>query len=155
MLLELSLPISALHIQTYRIYKLLYMHVHELVIHALLFTGALIASWKSRCGRDIPIPNRVIGIMIKISFFGFSLFLFCFSPRYQKKTLRVLLLFSFMNFVYHNIMDVFSFAFNMFSENSRGRAVTVSYLALCFIASLSGFFCFIFIFSPISGWIFI
>ena len=40
--------------------------------------------------------------------------------------MRVLVLFSFMSFVYHSVMDVISVAFAMFIEKSRVTIITLT-----------------------------
>ena len=85
--------------------------IQEVVVHVILFVGALIASLGNEHG--VPIPNRgVAKIVINISF-CFSCFCCCVccSSRCRAKTTRILVLFSFMSFVYQMIMDTISIVF--------------------------------------------
>ena len=105
--------------------------VQELVVHVVLFIGALIASLESE--HDIPIPIKGMAkVVINISF-CFSCFCCCVccSPRCRAKTMRVLVLFSFMSFVYRGIMDAISMLFIKFVDDS------IAFFILMYISLLT------------------
>ena len=105
--------------------------VQELVVHVVLFIGALIASLESE--HDIPIPIKGMAkVVINISF-CFSCFCCCVccSPRCKAKTMRVLVLFSFMSFVYRGIMDAISMLFIKFVDDS------IAFFILMYISLLT------------------
>ena len=103
--------------------------VQEVVIQVILFIGAIVASLRNNCGISIPIPRGMAKVMINISFW-WSCFCCCVccSRRCKAKTLKVLIMFSFMVFIYRNIMDVISFTFMMFIERSRVIIITIAFL---------------------------
>ena len=107
--------------------------IQEVVVHVTLLVGALIASMRSCQG--IPIPIGMAKVMIKISF-CFSCFCFCVccTRQCRRKALRVLILFSFMCFIYRGVMDCISAGFLLFIESSRALTVTVItiYISLIF-----------------------
>ena len=114
--------------------------VQEVVIHVILFIGAVIASLRITGGIGIPIPRGMAKVMINISF-CWTCFCCCVccSRRCKAKTLKVLIMFSFMMFIHRNIMDVISLTFMMFIERSRVIIVTTAflYLSLMFFLILS------------------
>ena len=103
--------------------------IQEVVVHVILFVGALIASLGNEHG--VPIPNRgVAKIVINISF-CLSCFCCCVccSSRCRAKTTRILVLFSFMSFVYQTIMDTISIVFVNFLDESVAFFI-VMYISL-------------------------
>ena len=109
----------------------------EIVIYVILFVGAVIASLKTHPDANVPIPVRMAGTMINFSF-CWSCFCCCVccSPRCRAKTMRVLVLFSFMSFVYHSVMDGISVVFALFIEESRIITVTLTLLYISFLVFL-------------------
>ena len=109
--------------------------VQEVVINVILFVGAVIASLKNTT--EIPIPKGIAKVLINISFF-WSCFCCCCccSRRCKVKALRVLIMFSFMVFIYCNIMDAISFVFMMFIEQSRVMIITIALLYISLIVFL-------------------
>ena len=103
--------------------------VQEVIIQVILFVGAIIASLRNNNGLSIPIPRGMAKVMIKISFW-WSCFCCCVccSQRCKAKTLKVLVMFSLMVFIHRNIMDVISFTFMMFIEQSRVIIITIAFL---------------------------
>ena len=103
--------------------------VQEVIIQVILFVGAIVASLRNNGGLSIPIPRGMAKVMIKISFW-WSCFCCCVccSQRCKAKTLKVLIMFSFMVFIHRNIMDVISFTFMMFIEQSRVIIITIAFL---------------------------
>ena len=101
----------------------------EVVIQVILFIGAIVASLRYTGGINIPIPRGMAKVMINISFW-WSCFCCCVCcPRRCKaKTLKVLVMFSFMVFIHCNIMDVISLTFMMFIERTRVIIITIAFL---------------------------
>ena len=80
----------------------------EFVVYVIFFVGALFASLRNHHNKVIAMPTGMGKVMINISFcFSCFCFFVCCSQRCRAKTLRVLILCSFMSFIYHIIMDVF------------------------------------------------
>ena len=104
----------------------------EVIIHITLFVGAVVASFSS-----ISIPRGMAKVMINISF-CWSCFCCCVccSQRCKAKTLRVLIMFSFMMFIHRNIMDVISFTFMMFIETFRVIIITIAFLYISLMVFL-------------------
>ena len=88
------------------------LSIQEVCVYVILFVGSLFALLRDN-HIDITIPNKVIRFLINISFF-------CFLPcvHVSKKTIK-LLVFSLVNFLYHNIMDFVSLGFIMFLRQIR------------------------------------
>ena len=118
--------------------------LQEVSINLILLVAALNASLRSHSGINI-YPRGMAKVMINISFW-WSCFCccVCWSQRCRAKTMRVLVLFSFMVFIHHNIMDIISLGFMMFIEQSRVQIVTIAllytsslvFLVLCILFSL-------------------
>ena len=85
------------------------LSIQEVCIYVILFLGSLFALLMRDNHLDITIPNKVIRFLMNISFFGF---LPCVHV--SKKTIKLLVSLSLMNFVYHNVMDFVSLGFIMF-----------------------------------------
>ena len=111
--------------------------IQEIIIHIILLVAAVIASTNNQPGTDIPIPTGMAKVMINISF-CFSCFCcyFCCSSRCRAKALRVLVLFSFMSFIYRSIMDTISVGFYLFVNVSETFIITVLYISLLFFLVL-------------------
>ena len=110
------------------------LSIMQLVVYFILFAGALIASLRSPRGTNIPIPTGMGKVFINISFCC-SCFCCCVwcSPRYRAKTLQVLIMFSFMSFIYHSIMDVISIGFMLLIEDIRVIIITLAFLYISVI----------------------
>ena len=104
----------------------------EVIICVILFVGALISSMRSHPG--IPIPTTMAKVMINISlcFSCFCLYVCC-SSRCRAKTLHVLVLFSFMCFIYRAIMESISVGFLLFIEEYRTSTVSVNMLCISLV----------------------
>ena len=111
--------------------------IQEVIIHVILFVGAIVASLRNNGGLSIPIPRGTAGVMFDLSF-CWSCFCcyFCCSERCKAKTLKVLVMFSFMMFIHRNIMDVISFTFMMFIEQSRVIIITIAFLYISLMVFL-------------------
>ena len=109
----------------------------EVIIHVILFIGAIVASLRNKNGLSVPIPRGIAKGMINISFW-WSCFCCCVccSQRCKAKTLKVLVMFSFMMFIHRNIMDVISFTFMMFIESSRVIVITIAFLYISLMVFL-------------------
>ena len=103
---------------------------HEVFVHIILFVGACIASRNKATGVDF--PNGLAKYFIKVSFCWSC---FCFCGCCKDKILRVLILFSFMCFVYHSIMDAISVAFQ-FIEGSFATLISLALLYVSFLVFL-------------------
>ena len=84
----------------------------EVVINVILFSGALFASLKSRNSSHGVVPRKIGKFFIHLSF-CWSCFCVCVccSKRCRAKTMSVLVMFSLMVFLHHNIMEAISFGF--------------------------------------------
>ena len=107
--------------------------VQEMVVYAILFVGTLLALLRDS-DIDIPIPTGGMKILINVPFCC----LYCcrMPDKTRKKVTKVLILFSCMNFIFHNIMDVISLLFIMFVDQARAKAVTAAILYISFILFL-------------------
>ena len=105
-----------------------------LVVYVILIVGAVIASLRRPRGTDIPIPTGMGKVLINISL-CFSCFCFCVccSPRCRAKTLQVLIMFSFMSFIYHIVMDAISIGFILFIEETRTVYIALTFLYISLI----------------------
>ena len=103
------------------------LSVQEFVVHSILFVGALVASF--RFGR-VPLPTGMARVVFNVSL------CFCFvccPPRCRTKIPQILVLFGFMNFIYHSIMDVLSIGFILFVEELRTIVITFTLLYMSLI----------------------
>ena len=83
-----------------------------IIITAILFLGSLFASLRNDSRNNVPIPSGAIRGVIYISFcWSFLCCCFCCSPRCRTKTMRVLVLFSFLlqhyGFHFHYVFIVY------------------------------------------------
>ena len=110
------------------------LFTQECVVYVIFFVGALFASLRTHHNKVIAMPTGMGKVMINISF-CFSCFCFCIccSQRCRAKTLRVLILFSFMSFIYHIIMDVISIGFILFIEEYRTLYISLTLLYMSLI----------------------
>ena len=112
----------------------------EVVINAVLFCGALFASLKSRNSSYGVVPRKIGKFFINLSF-CWSCFCVCVccSKRCRAKTMSVLVMFSLMVFLHHNIMEAISFGFALFIEPSRVFVITIGlfYISLMVFLVLS------------------
>ena len=102
--------------------------LQELIIHGILFTGALISSRKYH---KVDLPTGVSKSIVKLSF-GFGLCCYKCSERSPK----TMLLFSCMNLVYHIVMDAIGIVYLLFIKEYRAVLVSVTFLCLSFFAFL-------------------
>ena len=106
----------------------------EVVISAVLFCGALFASLKSRNSSHGVVPRTIGKFFINLSF-CWSCFCVCVccSKRCRAKTMSVLVMFSLMVFLHHNIMEAISFGFALFIEPTRIIVITIGLLYISFM----------------------
>ena len=106
----------------------------EVVFNTILFVGALVASCRGHGGTGVPIPKGMARIMIYVS----SCFCCCVgcSVRFKSKALRILVLFSFMSFIYHSILDVISVTLLLFIEVTRTSTVAFTFLYISLLVFL-------------------
>ena len=113
--------------------------IQQVVVYVILFASALIASLRSSDDNYIPTPKGMAKVFINISF-CWSCFCCCVccSPRCRAKTMKVLILYSFMGFIYHTIMDAISILFIKFLDLSIAFFVVI-YISLlvCFLFFVS------------------
>ena len=124
----------------------------EVVCNTILFVGALVASCRGHGSTGVPIPQGMARIMIYVS----SCFCCCIgcSVHLKSKALRVLVLFSFMSFIYHSILDVISVTLLLFIEETRTSTVVLTLLyisLLVFLVLIVSFSLFSLIHSNVSG----
>ena len=106
----------------------------EVVINTVLFCGALFASLKSRNSSHGVVPRTIGKFFINLSF-CWSCFCVCVccSKRCRAKTMSVLVMFSLMVFLHHNIMEAISFGFALFIEPTRIIVITIGLLYISFM----------------------
>ena len=100
--------------------------LQEVIIIITLFSGALFASLKSRNSSSGVVPRKIGKFFINLSF-CWSCFCVCVccSKRCRAKTMSVLVMFSLMVFLHHNIMEAISFGFALFIEPTRIIVITI------------------------------
>ena len=110
------------------------LSIQEFLVYVIFFVGALYASLRNHHNKVIAMPTGMGKVMINISF-CFSCFCFCIccSQRCRAKTLQALILFSFMSFIYHIIMDVYSLGFILFIEEFRTFYISLTLLYMSLI----------------------
>ena len=109
----------------------------EISMYIVFFVAAVIATRRSNVG-IIHIPKGMAKVLIHIS----SCFCCCFccSSRCRAKGIQVLVLFSFMSFIYHSIMDAISVGYLLFVSVSETFTMTMLYISvLFFLVSLTSF----------------
>ena len=114
--------------------------LQEVIIIISLFSGALFASLKSRNSSHGVVPRTIGKFFINLSF-CWSCFCVCVccSKRCRAKTMSVLVMFSLMVFLHHNIMEAISFGFMLFIEPIRIQVITIGlfYISLMVFLVLS------------------
>ena len=127
--------------------SLFVLYIQEFVVYVILSVGALFASLRNHHNKVIAMPTGMGKVMINISF-CFSCFCFCIccSQRCRAKTLQIVILFSFMTFIYHIIMDVISIGFILFIEESRTFYIS---LTLLYIYVTDIVFCYVYFYHNI------
>ena len=114
--------------------------VKEVIVYIILFAAALLAL---RNGTDIPIPTGIAKLIINISF-CFSCFCCCICcpSRCTSMILQVLVLFSFMCFIYYSIMDVISVGFLLLQQGGVAVTLTITtlHISFLFFSMLFGFY---------------
>ena len=109
----------------------------EINMYIVFFVAAVIATRRSNVG-IIHIPKGMAKVLIHIS----SCFCCCCccSSRCRAKGIQVLVLFSFMSFIYHSIMDAISVGYLLFVSVSDTFTMTMLYISLLFfLVSLTSF----------------
>ena len=108
----------------------------EIYMYIVFFVAAVIATRRSNVG-IIHIPKGMAKVLIHIS----SCFCCCCcSSRCRAKGIQVLVLFSFMSFIYHSIMDAISVGYLLFVSVSDTFTMTMLYISLLFfLVSLTSF----------------
>ena len=114
--------------------------VQEVIVYVILFVGTLLALLRGS-DIDIPIPRGGMKILLNIPFCC----LYCcrMPDKTRKNVTKVIILFSFMNFIFHNVMDIISLLFIMFVNQARAKAVTAAILYISFIVFLMLFVSFL------------
>ena len=95
----------------------------EVVINIVLFSSPLFASLKSRNSSSAIVPRELGKFFINLSF-CWSCFCVCVC-RCRAKTMSVLIMFSLMVFLHHNIMEAISLGFVLFIEPTRILVITI------------------------------
>ena len=124
------------------------LSIQEFLVYVILFVGALYASLRNHHNKVIAMPTGMGKVMINISF-CFSCFCFCIccSQRCRAKTLQALILFSFMSFIYHIIMDVYSLGFILFIEEFRTFYIYITH-SVVYVTDIV--FCYVYFYHNIS-----
>ena len=119
--------------------------IQEIVINVVLFVGAVVATLSRENSIITPIPPGIAEDITNLSF-CWSCFCCCVccSPRCRAKTMTVLVLFSFMVFIYNTVMGTVSIVFALFIEDSRASVLTYSLLYTLIIVFLVFFISFLF-----------
>ena len=106
--------------------------IQEVIIRIILFMGAIMALSHSTF---TSFPKGTAKVIINISLFWTCIFLcICHSGHKRIKTIRVLIVFSLMTFIHHNIMNFISILFLLFME--QGRLITII-MTLLYISVLA------------------
>ena len=100
--------------------------IQEVIIHVILFVAAIMTlnhtSFTS-------IPKGMAKVIVNLSLCWTCIFLcICHSGHKRTKTIRVLIVFSLMSFIHHNIMDFISISFLLFMEHIRLIAIIITLL---------------------------
>ena len=109
----------------------------EINMYIVFFVAAVIATRRSNVV-IIHIPNGMAKVLIHIS----SCFCCCCccSSRCRAKAIQVLVLFSFMSFICHSIMEAISVGYLLFVNVSETFTMTMLYISLLFfLVSLTSF----------------
>ena len=109
------------------------------VLQVTYYTIFLLVSLFTAKSNAVAIPIGIGGVMINISFcWTFFCFCGCWSKQCKAKAVRVLVMFSFMAFIYHSIMEIFSFGFGLLINVSESVTLTSLYIfSLFFFVFLS------------------
>ena len=100
------------------------LSTQEFVVYVILFVGALFASLRNHHNKVIPLPTGMGKVMISISFALNDV---------EQKHFKIVILFSFMTFIYHIIMDVISIGFILFIEEYRTFYISLTLLYMSLI----------------------
>ena len=127
---------SNLNLEWFTTYIVTILPIQEGLVFFILLFGAVVGSLKNHT--NIPVPSGMAKIVIHISFLFSCLYvcIVCCSPQGRVKALRVLVMLSFMSFVYHAIMDAMSIMFLLFIEGSRASVLTFTLLYVSFVIFL-------------------
>ena len=108
--------------------------IQEVIIHVILFVAAIMTLNHSSF---TSIPKGMAEVIVSISLCWTCIFLcICCSGRKRTKTIRVLIVFSLMSFIYHNIMNLISLLFLLLVEEMRLIAIMITLLYISVLAFL-------------------
>ena len=111
--------------------------IQEVIIHVILFMAAIVTLKNSSF---TSIPKGMAKIIINISLCWTCIFLcICRSGHKRTKVIRVLIVFSLMSFIFHNIMNFISFLFLLFIDWYRSTAVIFALLYISLLVFLTFF----------------
>ena len=100
--------------------------IQEVIIHVILLMAAIMALNHSTF---TSIPKGMAKVIVNLSLCFTSIFLcICRSGHKRTKTIKVLIVFSLMTFIHHNIMDFISISFLLFVEQIRLIAIIITLL---------------------------
>ena len=108
--------------------------LQEVVIHVILFVGALIASCREKNCTNVPLPTGLAKVVVRISFC--CCFCCCCCLQCSAKARKTLIVFGLMNFLYRIIMDGITIVFLLFIEGYRAILVSVAFLGISFFVFL-------------------
>ena len=108
--------------------------IQEVIIHMILFVAAIMTLNNSSF---LSIPKATVKIFVTISLCWTCIFLcICRSGHKRTKAIRVLIVFSLMTVIHHNIMDLISFLFLLFIDWDRLIAIMVTLLYISLLVFL-------------------
>ena len=106
--------------------------IQEVIIHVILFVAAIMTL------NHTSIPKGMAKVIVNISLCWTCVFLcICCSGHKRTKTIRVLIVFSLMSFVHHNIMNLISLLFLLLVEGMRLIAIMITLLYISVLVFLT------------------
>ena len=128
----MSIMIYALGLE--KLSVLIVLMVQEVIVHVILFVGTLFVIIRGSHSENIPIPKGVVSTLFYPSFCCFVCF--ASSALFSKKMIKFMVVFGFMTFIYHNVMDLISLAFIMLVDQFRAKAITITILYISLVVFL-------------------
>ena len=108
--------------------------IQEVITHVILFVAAITTLNHSSF---TSIPKGMAKVIVSISLCWTCVFLcICRSGHKRTKVIRVLIVFSLITFVHHNIMNFISLIFLLFNENVRTNAIIITFLYISLVGFL-------------------
>ena len=109
--------------------------IQQVIIHVILFMGAIMTLNNSSF---TSIPKGMAKVIFTVSLCWTCVCLcICRSGHKRTKTIRVLIVFSLMSFIYHNIMNLISLLFLLFIERIMAIIIALLYISVLVFLILS------------------